>query len=159
VRCQYRHDVDLSLSHGWHWRADDAAGDVLDILVQTRCNAKAAKRFLARLISQFGHPRVIRTDKLCSYTKPIAHQAPSADHRAHKGLNNRIEGSHSPTRKREKIIGWFKSARQAQKYLANHDQINTIFRPRRYRMSTILYRHSRSDGFHLWTDYALEMTA
>jgi len=37
----------------WLWRAVDANGDVLDILVQTRQNAKAAKRFMARLISQF----------------------------------------------------------------------------------------------------------
>ncbi len=71
----------------WLWRAVDAAGDVLDILVQTRRNAKAAKRFLARLISQFGHPRVVITDKLRSFTKPVAHQAPSADQRGHKGLN------------------------------------------------------------------------
>jgi putative transposase len=143
----------------WLWRAVDAAGDVLDILVQTRRNAKAAKRFLARLISQFGHPRVVITDKLRSYTKPIRDLAPNADHRAHKGLNNRIEGSHRPTRKREKIMGRFKSPRQGQRFLATHDQINTIFRPRRYRISTISYRHSRSDAFQLWADYALEMTA
>lgn len=31
----------------WVWRAIDADGDVLDILVQKRCNTKAAKRFLA----------------------------------------------------------------------------------------------------------------
>jgi putative transposase len=56
-------------------------------------------------------------------------------------------------------MGRFKSPRQAQKFFATHDQIDTIFRPRRYRISTISYRQSRSDAFHLWTDYALEMTA
>jgi len=122
-------------------------------------NAKSAKRFLKRLIAQFGAPRVVVTDKLRSYFKPIRDLPPNADHRAHKGLNNRIEGSHRPTRKREKIMGRFKSPRQGQRFLATHDQINTTFRPRRYRMATISYRHSRSDGFHLWTDYALEMTA
>ena len=143
----------------WLWRAVDADGDVLDILVQPRRNAKAAKRFLKRLIAQFGAPRVVVTDKLRSYFKPIRDLAPNADHRAHKGLNNRIEGSHRPTRKREKIMGRFKSPRQGQRFLATHDQINTIFRPRRYRISTISYRHSRSDAFQLWADYALEMTA
>jgi len=48
---------------------------------------------------------VIITDKLRSYAKPIADLVPGADHRAHKGLNNRIEGSHRPTRRREKIMG------------------------------------------------------
>ncbi|WP_386684892.1 IS6 family transposase [Loktanella sp. R86503] len=143
----------------WLWRAVDADGDVLDILIQPRRNAKAAKRFLKRLIAQFGAPRVVVTDKLRSYFKPIRDLAPNADHRAHKGLNNRIEGSHRPTRKREKIMGRFKSPRQGQRFLATHDQINTIFRPRRYRISTISYRHSRSDAFQLWADYALEMTA
>jgi putative transposase len=78
----------------WLWRAVDGEedldlirgiksptnGDTLDILVQTRRNAKAAKRFLTRLIAQFGQPRVVITDKLRSYTKPISRLAPGADH-------------------------------------------------------------------------------
>ena len=51
----------------WLWRAIDANGDVLDVLVQTRRNAKATKRFFQRLVSQFGEPRVVITDKLRSY--------------------------------------------------------------------------------------------
>jgi len=143
----------------WLWRAVDATGETLDILVQSRRNAKAAKRFMARLTAQFGQPRVVVTDKLRSYIKPIARQTSGADHRAHKGLNNRIEGGHRPTRRREKIMGRFTSPRQAQRILAAHDQINTIFRPRRYRLSAISYRHARSDAFRLWADYAAEMVA
>lgn len=143
----------------WLWRAVDANGDVLDILIQPRRNAKAARRFLGRLVAAFGKPRVVITDKLRSYTKPIETVAPGADHRAHKGLNNRIEGSHRPTRKREKIMGRFKSPRQAQRFLAAHDQINTIFRPRRYRLSAPSFRHARSDAFELWTGYTAEMSA
>ena len=141
----------------WLWRAVDANGDTLDILVQTHRNARAARRFLARLTDQFGSPRVVITDKLRSYIKPIAHQAPGADHRAHKGLNNRIEGSHRPTRRREKIMGRFKSPGQAQRFLAAHEQINTIFKPRRYRLTARSYRHARADAFSLWADYAREM--
>ncbi|WP_417809298.1 IS6 family transposase [Thioclava sp.] len=154
-------EVVISINGGkhWLWRALDANGDVLDILVQTRRNAKAARRFLARLITQLGKPRVVITDKLRSYIKPIAHQAPDADHRAHKGLNNRIEGSHRPTQRREKIMGRFKSPRQAQRFLAAHDQINNIFRPRRYRISATSYRHARADAFCLWADYAAKMVA
>ena len=144
----------------WLWAAQSTPMATRStFLVQTRRNAKAAKRFLARLIAQFGQPRVVITDKLRSYIKPIARQAPGADHRAHKGLNNRIEGSHRPTRRREKIMGRFKSPRQAQRFLAAHDQINTIFKPRRYRLTANSYRHARADAFSLWTDYAYEMTA
>ena len=98
-------------------------------------------------------------DKLRSYIKPIRKRAPNADHRAHKGSNNRAEGSHRPTRKREKIMGRLKSPRQAQRFLCAHDQINVIFRPRRYRLSTKSFRHARTDAFRLWDDYTLEMTA
>lgn len=143
----------------WLWRAIDADGNVLDILVQTRRNAKAAKRFLQRLITQFGKPRVVITDKLRSYIKPIKTLAPDADHRAHKGLNNAIEGSHRPTRKREKIFGRFKSHRQAHRFLSAHEPINLIFRPGRYKLTATSYRHARADAFSLWADYANEMVA
>ncbi|KZL17006.1 IS6 family transposase [Pseudovibrio sp. Ad37] len=143
----------------WLWRAIDADGDVLDILVQPRRNAKAAKRFFRKLVKQFGKPRVVVTDKLRSYIQPIRSLVPDADHRAHKGLNNRIENSHRPTRRREKIMGRFKSPQQAQRFLSAHDQINTIFRPRRYKLSNQSYRHARSDAFALWADYTAEMAA
>ncbi|QFT29563.1 Transposase IS66 family protein [Labrenzia sp. THAF82] len=157
----------------WLWRAIDGDGDVLDILVQPHRNTKAAKRFFSGLVTQFGEPRVVVTpsrdiacamhcramDKLRSYTKPIQSLAPDADHRAHKGLNNRIENSHRPTRKREKIMGRFKSPRQAQRFLFAHDQINTVFRPRRYTLSAASYRRARADAFGLWHDYTREMNA
>jgi putative transposase len=139
------------------WRAINANGDVLDTLVQTRRNAKAAKRFLKRLLAAFGEPRVVINDKLRSYIKPIKALAPDADHHAHKGLNNAIEVSHRPTRKREKILGGFKSRRQAQRFLFAHDQINLIFRPRRYQITATSYRHARSDAFALRVDYTTEM--
>lgn len=85
----------------WLWRAIDANGDVLDILVQTRRNAKEAKRVFQRLVARFGEPRIVIADKLRSYIKPVKTLAPDADHCAHKGLNNAIEASHRPTRKRE----------------------------------------------------------
>lgn len=143
----------------WLWRAIDANGDVLDILVHTRRNAKAAKRFFQRLVAQFGEPRVVMTDKLRSYIKTIKTLAPDAYHRAHKGLNNAIDVSHRPTRKREKMFGRLKSHRQAQRFLSAHDQINLIFRPRRYQITATSYRHARNDAFSLWADYTAEIAA
>lgn len=151
--------ISISGKKFWLWRAIDADGDVLDILVQARRNTKAAKRFFSGLVKQFGQPRVVVTDKLRSYIKPIQNLAPDADHRADKGLNNRIENAHRQTRKREKIMGRFKSPPQAQHFLSAHDQINTVFRPRRYNLSARSWRHARADAFCLWSDYTAEMTA
>lgn len=133
----------------WLWRAIDARGDVLDILVQTRRNAKAAKHFFKRLVARFSEPRVVITDKLSSYTRPIKTLASDADHRAHKSLDNAIEVLHRPTCKREKIMGGFKSHRQAQRFLSAHGQINLIFRSRRHQLTATSYLHARADAFSL----------
>jgi putative transposase len=90
----------------WLWRAIDANGYVLGILVQPCQNNKAARRFLKRLIRRYGQPHIVITDKLRSYFKPIRSLEPDSDHRAHKGLNNTIEGLHQPTRS-EKNTGTF----------------------------------------------------
>jgi len=97
----------------WLWRAVDANGDVLEILLQTCRNADAAKRFLKKLIKRSGVPRVLVTDKLRSYGAAIRDLCPSVDHRSLKRLNNRSEASHRHTRRREKIVGRFKSPRHA----------------------------------------------
>ena len=57
------------------------------------------------------------------------------------------------------MFGRFKSHRQAQRFLSAHDQINLIFRPRRYQINATSYRRARSDAFSLWADYAAEMAA
>src|SRR5262249_25439009 len=65
------------------------------------------------------------TDKLASYGAAKPEVMPSVEHRQHKGLNNRAENSHQPTRRRERQMKQFKSAGQAQRFLSAHDQINT----------------------------------
>ena len=143
----------------WLWRAIDANGDVLDILVQSRRNKAAAMRFFRKLFKVWGQPRVIITDKLRSYGAAKADVAPGIEHRQHKGLNNRAEASHRQTRRREKIMGRFKSPGQAQRFLSVHDQTAALFRPKRHRLSAHSYRHARSDAFDLWAEYARELVA
>jgi putative transposase len=74
----------------WLWRAVDQDGYVLDEIVQTRRNTKAAKRLLTRLLKKQGcPPRRMITDKLGSYTAARRQVTPAVEHRSHKGLNNR----------------------------------------------------------------------
>lgn len=77
-------EVVIQISSVKHWlcRAVDTNDDTLDILVQARRIAEAAKCFLASLIAQFGQPRDVITDKLRSYIKPIARHALGANSRA-----------------------------------------------------------------------------
>jgi putative transposase len=142
----------------WLWRAVDANGDVLDILVQSRRNKAAVMRFFRKLFKIWGQPRVIVTDKLRSYGAAKSELAPGIEHRQHKGLNNRSEASHRHTRRREKVMGRFKSPGQAQRFLSVDDQTAALFRPKRHRLSARSYRHARNDAFDLWQCYAREMT-
>ena len=115
----------------WLWRAVDQNGMVLDILVQSRRDTRAAKRLLRKLLKkQMRQPRVLITDKLASYSA-AKKVMPSVEHRRHKGLNNRAENSHQPTRRRERQMKRFKSARHVQRFLSAHDSVNNLFHLRR----------------------------
>ena len=106
------------------WRAVDRDGFVLDVLVQSRRDAKAAKRLLRKLLKKQGRaPRVLVTDKLKSYAAAKRAIMPGVEHRQHKGLNNRAENSHQPTRRRERQMKRFKSPRQVQRFLSIHDPL------------------------------------
>ena len=63
----------LGYSQQYLWRAVDEDGDVLDILVQSRRNRRAAVRFFRKLLKKHGFlPRRLVTDQLRSY--PAAHR-------------------------------------------------------------------------------------
>ena len=74
----------------------DQDGIVLDILVQSRRDKRAAKRLLRKLLKrQCRAPRVMITDKLASYGAAKKEITPGVEHRQHKGLNNRAENFNS----------------------------------------------------------------
>jgi len=94
--------------HHYLWRAVDQEGHTLDVLVQRRRDRQAAKRFFRKLLKGLRYaPRVLITDKLKSYGAAKAQIMPSVEHRQHKGLNNRAEVSHQPTRQRERQMRRF----------------------------------------------------
>ena len=103
----------------WLWRAVDQDGYVLDEIVQTRRDTKAAKRLLKRLLRKQGcPPRRMITDKLGSYAAAQRQIMPEVEHRSHKGLNNRAENSHLPFRRRERVMQGFRSPRHLQRFIS-----------------------------------------
>ena len=137
----------------WLWRAVDQTGVVLDVLVQRRRDKQAAKRMLRKLLKkQTRPPRVMITDKLASYGAAKREVMPGIEHRQHKGLNNRAENSHQPTRRRERQMKRFKSAGHAQRFLSAHDQINNLFHLRRDHVTAAEYRASRTQTFQVWAE-------
>ena len=135
------------------WRAVDQDGNVLDILVQPRRDAKAAKRFFRKLLKGLQYvPRVLVTDKLRSYA--VAHRAvmPSVEHRQSRYLNNRAENSHQPTRIRERVMKRFASPGQAQRFLFAFSHIREHFRPRRHLIRAPQWRTEMTDRFAVWDE-------
>jgi putative transposase len=133
------------------WRAVDQDGVVLDILVQPRRDAKAAKRFFRRLLEGLQYvPRVIVTDKLRSYGVAHRQLLPKVEHRPSRYLNNRAENSHRPTRRRERQMQRFKSPEQAQDFLSAHAFIHGHFHPRRNLQTANSYRVIRTEAFDIW---------
>jgi putative transposase len=108
-------------------RAVDAEGHELEVLLQKRRDKKSAIRFLSRLLGNYPAPRVIVTDKLRSYIKPIKLMCPKTKHRTHKRLNNRVENAHQPTRRKEKILIKFKHPNSAQCTLSLMGKVRNIF--------------------------------
>jgi putative transposase len=87
------------------WRAVDQDDNVLDILVQSRRNKQAAKKFFRKLLKGLRYvPRVIITDKLKSYGAAKREILPGVEHRQSRYLNNRCENSHRPTRGFVKLL-------------------------------------------------------
>ena len=137
----------------WLWRAVDQTGLVLDVLVQSRRDKRAANRLLRKLLKRQGRvPRVMITDKLASYSAAKREVMPGVEHRRHKGLNNQAENSHQPTRRRERQMKRFKSAGQTQRFLSAHDQINNLFHLRRDHITATEYRAARTRALEIWAD-------
>ena len=150
-------EVVITIAGGkhWLWRAVDQDGFVLDVLVQSRRNAQAAKRLLRKLLKKQGRaPRVMITDKLKSYAAAKRMLRLGSEHRQHKGLNNRAENSHQPTRRRERQMKRFKSSRQVQRFLSIHDPIANLFHLPRHRLSAADYRAARAQALATWAEVA-----
>jgi len=135
------------------WRAVDQDGEVLDILVQSRRDKKAAMKFFRKLLKRLQYvPNVIITDKLKSYSAAKAEILASVEHWRGKWQNNRVENSHQPTRLREKVMRGFKSAGHAQRFLSTFGIITSHFRVGRHLYSAGGYREVRKLKFAGWDE-------
>jgi putative transposase len=136
------------------WRAVDSGGHELDVFLQKHRDKKAAIRFLSRLLGQHQPPRVVITDKLKSYVKPIKHMMKQTEHRSHKRLNNRVENAHQPTRRKEKCLIKFKSPHGVQRTLSLIGKVRNIFSVNvgRYSHPASRRRIAFRDALSIWDE-------
>ena len=133
------------------WRAVDNEGTVLDVVVQSRRNTKAATRLLRKLLRNQGvKPTRIVTDRLGSYGAAL--NLLGLKHLQDVGgrKNNRAECSHVPIRRRERKSQRFRSVRNAQKLLSAHSQIYNLFNYRRHLISRNTLQKFRTQALNEW---------
>jgi putative transposase len=116
------------------------------------CYAAKLRRRQGRLGNTWFLDEVFVTDKLKSYSAAHGSVMPSVVHDTRRWANNRAEVSHQPTRQRERQMRGFKSAAQAQRFLAVQGVVLNLFRLGRHRLRSANYRTLRMRAFAAWTE-------
>ena len=133
------------------WRAADQDGDVLDLLVQSRRDRRAAARFFRTVLTGQGRaPRRLVTDTLGRDSAAHRTVMPAVVHSPRQYANNRAEDSHQPTRQRERQMRRFKSAVHAQRFLSVHGLVLNLFRVGRHLLRSAHHRVLRRRAFTEW---------
>jgi transposase-like protein len=134
------------------WRAVDAEGEVLDVLVQPRRDQRAARKLMRKLLKRQGMaPDEWVTDKNPSYGAALRTlKLTRAPHTRRKQANNRAESSHVPVRRRERKLQGFKSPRSAQRFLSLHAVTYNTFTVPRHLVSARTHRLFRAEAFEAW---------
>src|SRR3974390_81428 len=115
------------------WRAVDHEGEVLDMLVQSRRDSRAALRLMRKLLKKQGFvPKLLVTDKLRSSGSACRQLRLTCPHEQGCRKNNRAESSHQPVRRRERKMQRFKSARSAQRFLSMRAAVPDNFKLQRH---------------------------
>jgi putative transposase len=132
------------------WRAVDHEGEVLESFVTKRRDRKAAMKFLRKLLRRHGLVETIVTDRLASYGAAL--KALGAIDKREVGcwLNNRVENSHQPFRRRERAMLRFRQMRSLQKLAAVHGSIHNHFNQERTLISRQIFKDRRTAALTAW---------
>jgi len=134
------------------WRSVDAEGEVLEVLVQARRDAAAARKLMRKLLRKQGiAPTAWVTDKCPAYGAALRDlRLDGIPHLRGKRLNNRAESSHVPVRQRERKLQRFKSAASAQRFLSMHAATYNTFNVCRHLTTAATHRRFRAEAFATW---------
>jgi transposase-like protein len=133
------------------WRAVDAEGEVLDVLVQAKRNKHAALRLMRKLLKKYGFvPEKLITDDLRSYSAAARDLGIENRHERGRWRNNRAENSHQPTRRREHKMQGFKRPGSAQRFLSTHAAVYNTFYVQCHLTSAATHRGFRATAMNTW---------
>ncbi len=135
------------------WRALDAEGEVLDVLVQSKPNKHAALKLMRKLLKKYAFvPERLITDDLRSYGAAACDLGLENRHERGRWKNNRAENSRQPTRQRERKMQRFKNAGSAQKFFSMHAAVYNTFDVLRHLTSAQTHRKPRAVAMSTWRE-------
>jgi putative transposase len=132
------------------WRAVDHEGEVLESFVTTTRDKAAALKFIKKAMKRHGRPRAIVTDGLRSYGAALKAIGAAGRQETGRWLNNRVENSHQPFRRRERAMERFRRMKTLQKFATVHGTVHNLFNQERHLISRDLYRQRRSAALAEW---------
>lgn len=133
------------------WRAVDAEGEVLDVLIQAKRNRHAALKLMRKPLRKYGFvPDRLIADDLRSCGAAARDLGIESRHERGRWRDNRAENSHQPTRRRERKKQGFKSRRSAQRFLSAHAAVYNTFNVRRHLTSASPHRACRASETSTW---------
>lgn len=132
------------------WRAVDHKGEVLESFVTKRWDKKAALKFLRKSLKRHGVTEAIITDRLASYGAALRVLGAIEKRETGRWLNNRVENSHRPFRRREWAMIRFRQMLSLQKFASLHGSIHNHFNQERPLTSRAIFKERRSAALAEW---------
>ena len=132
------------------WRAVDHEGEILESYVTKKRDRAAALRFFKKALKRHGSPVEVVTDGLRSY--PAAMNDLGIEDRRVMGrwLNNRVENSHLPLRRKERVMLRFRQMKTLQKFASVHANVHNHFNSDRHLIDRQTYKTNRSAALAEW---------
>ncbi|WP_254684636.1 IS6 family transposase [Sulfitobacter sp. JL08] len=132
------------------WQAVDHQGEVLESYVKKVRDKKAALKFLKKAMRKYGNPEVIVTDGLASYGAALKEIGVADKQKTGRWLNNRVENSHLPFRRRERAMLRFRRMRSLQKFAAVHASVYNHFNQERSLSNRTNFKLNRAAALAEW---------
>jgi len=111
------------------YRAIDQSGQVIDVFVSARRDAKAARRFFERAIGATKvTPTEVTTDQAPAYPAVLEELLPAAWHRTEQYTNNRVECDHGRLKARLRPMRGLKQDRSARVIIVGHAFVQNVRR-------------------------------
>lgn len=136
------------------WRAIDQEGEILESYVTKTRDKAAALTFMKKALKRHGSPEAITTDGLRSYKAAMTELGSAHKQEVERWANNRIEGSHTALRRRERAMLRFRRMKSLQKFASVHSSLQNHFNSERHLVDRQTFKERRSAAWAEWQTLA-----